>query len=419
MRSPWRRLCLSLLVLLSVFSLAQARPEADSVILMIGDGMGPNAIELTRWAYGGDPLVLQRMPYSGLVTTRSADSKVTDSAAAATAYATGTKTNNGMLSVAPGGQRLETLLERSRKQGKAAGLITTDPLWGATPAAFAVHVASRGEYLQIAKQEVASGAQVLMGFGLEGIRPKAPGDARGGFVELVSRLRRGGYDIVMNRTQLQQSRKLRLAGFFGAEAPSLAEMTQAALTRLAAEKKGFFLLVEEAGTDRGGHGNDPADVVRSVRSLEAAVKVALEFARTHPRVLVLVTADHETGGLILDAPAKAPMLAKAKGSKGEIASHFSADRSNVAEVMKEWAGLADLTPAEGTQLKEAPEATEAVGAVLSARAGVHWTGGGHTATPVRIFAFGPGAARFTGELDNTQVSARIAEVLGLGAFPQR
>lgn len=134
---------------------------------------------------------------------------------------------------------------------------------------------------------------------------------------------------------------------------------------------------------------------------------------------MLVTADHETGGLLIDEPEKAPTLANVKGDKWEIVGKLDAGRTNVTEVLREWAGVADLRPAEAEQIAKAKDAAEAVGVVLTAWSGVRWTGDGHhTNTLVRIFAFGPGAERFTGELDNTQVPSLIAEVTGMGAFPK-
>jgi len=416
-----RSLTLLLVVslLLSALSFASARPEADSVILLIGDGMGFNHIELTRLALGGNPLAMQRLPYSGLVATHSADSPVTDSAAAATALAAGVKTNNGMLAVSPGGQRLETILERCLEKGKAAGLVTNDALWGATPAAFAVHLGSRGEYAEIARQLAESKVQVMLGCGADEMKPKAAGGARKDDLDLVKALQGRGYDVVTTREEMRKAARPQLVGLFGDEAPSVAEMTEAALARLEQSKRGFFLMVEECGSDGGGHGSDPLRVVRAVRSLDKTVQVAVDHARRRGRTLVLVTADHETGGLLIDAPARAPLLTRATASAREIVKQFSDNRANVAVVLKERAGVDDLTPAELEKIQKASNPTEAVLAVLSARAGVRWTGQGHhTGVPVRVFAFGPGAERFTGTLDNTQLSGLIAETLGLGTFPK-
>ncbi len=130
------------------------------MILIIGDGMGANHLELTRLASGGELLALQRLPYSGLVTTDAAEG-VTDSAAAGTALACGVKTNRGSLAVSPGGQRLETILERSAQERKATGLVTTGTLWDSTALAFAVHTGSRADYRALARQLAESNVSLL------------------------------------------------------------------------------------------------------------------------------------------------------------------------------------------------------------------------------------------------------------------
>ena len=147
----------------SLLPFAHARPQADSVVLFIGDGMGPGQIEMTAGAVG-HPLAMQKMPYSGTVTTLSIGGRVTDSAAASTALATGHKAENGVISVSPDGKPYQTILERCLRSHKTAGVITTDALWGATPAGFATHAQSRGEKSSIALQMAQSRAQVMLGY---------------------------------------------------------------------------------------------------------------------------------------------------------------------------------------------------------------------------------------------------------------
>ena len=413
------RLTLSLLLLLAAASLSFARPEADCAILFIGDGMGPNQVAMTGLAKGA-PLTFQRFPYSGTVTTIAVDGETTDSAAAGTALATGTKTKDGMLSVNPGGQRLETILERSLRRGKSAGVISNDSLWGATPASFAAHAASRGESSLIAAQMAKSGAMVMMGTGKAQFLPTSAGGKRSDNLNLIDWVQRSGYDVVYNRTQLLASQKLNLVGLFDDEsddAPQLVDCVKAALLRLNADRRGFFFIVEQARVD--WEPGDPAAVQADVLELEAAVAAAQEFGRERGRTLVVVTSDHETGGCMIDDPAKVTQLRGMTGRSWQLVDRLNKERTNVAEVLAA-AGIANPTPEEIAKVKEAKDAGDAIGAIESARIGVRWTSDGdHTKTPVRVFAWGPGADRFTGALDNTQIPTKIAEALGIGPIPAR
>lgn len=353
MRFNVARLVLSLLCAGLLWSACAApvcgEEAADSAILLIGDGMGPLQIRLARGTEGG-PLAMERTPYSGIVTTQSADRAVTDSAASGTALATGRKTNNGMVGVAPDGRRLQTIVERARLAGKSTGIISTDSLHGATPASFAAHVESRGEREKIAAQMAASGVDVMMGFWKGWFLPKSAGGERDDGRDLVAEIRQAGYDVVFTRNGLRKAKADKVVGLFEDDtAPSLSEMVSVAIARLDKNPKGFLLVVEEARIDWECHDHNLDAAIERVRMLDAAVVTALDFARDDGSTLVVVTADHETGG---------------------------------------------LTP-EGT-----------------------FTTGGHTDTPVRVLAFGPRAQRFTGQIDNTDVPRRIAEVVGLGSFPE-
>jgi alkaline phosphatase len=412
-----KRLCIPLLVLavlLGAMSLGSALPAADSAILFIGDGMGPGQVRLGRAAGGGDALTMERMPYSGLVTTVSAGGEITDSAAASTALATGYKTENGMLGMMPDRKKVETILERCRQFGKSAGIVTNEAVTGATPSGFAVHVPDRGLTPQIAQQLVESGAQVMMGYGRDGFVPAAEAGAAKGGPDLAAELRKKGYQIVYTRDELAKSKDLRLVGLFDEQkAPALPEMVRAALARLNRDDKGFFLIVEQAKVD--WKDGDPSGVALDVLELDKAVQAALDYARHRGRTLVLVAADHETGGLQIQNQALLATLKGVKASAGGIAGRLDRDRTNIKEIMKADAGIDDLTDAELNQVKSAKDAEAAIGAVISQRTGLKWTAG-HTATPVRVFAFGPGAEQFTGEMDNTDIPKRIAAVLGLGPF---
>lgn len=418
MRPLTRALMLAAALLAALAPLAAA--GADSAVLFIGDGMGAAQIAMARGAAGGDPLAMERLPYSGLVTTHSASHRITDSAAAGTALATGRKTNNGMVSVLPDGARLETILQRALRAGKSVGVVTTDALTGGTPAPFLAHVADRGERAEIAAQLVQSGAHVMLGFWRADFLPEGAGGRRRDGRNLVAELRRRGYDVVFTRQELADSQNLAIVGLFddGEHAPSLAEMTAAALARLSVNADGFLLVVEGARIDWACHGNDPAGSVIETWAFDEAVAAAAEFARQRGRTLVLVTADHETGGLRIEHPNRLPALRGVRGDSAAIASHLNADRTNVGATLAEHAGIRDITLAEADRVRAASTAAAGIAALLSERAGVSWTTTGHSAAPVPIYALGPGAERFTGQMDNTDVPSRIAQLLRLGEFPR-
>ncbi len=410
-----RRVVLLLALLLSVvaFSPLSAKPEANSAILFIGDGMGPGQVEMAAGAQG-KPLAMQRMPYSGVVSTLAVDGDITDSAAAGTALATGHKTKDGIIAMSPEGQVYPTILELSRKQGKSVGVISNDAIWGATPSSFAAHATSRGLYDEIALQMTESRAQVMMGYGQGALLPGSAGGKRKDEKNLLVSLKRSGYEIVTDREQLVKAKGAKLVGLYedGPAAPRLVDAVQAALSRLSTNPKGFFLIVEQARVD--WKPGDPSGVVADVQELDEAVAAAVAFAQKRGRTLVVVTADHETGGLVVNEPSKLGILGQVKGDADSIASHLNADRSNVAEVMAEYAGIKDLTPQEMESIKAAKEPGPAIGAVLSARAGVAWTSDGHhTATPVRVFAYGPGSSRFAGSMENSDIPAKIGAAMGV------
>lgn len=399
---------------------ASAAPAADSAIIMIGDGMGFAQVHAAREVAGVPKLAMEQVPVSGSMTTNSANAEITDSAAAGTALSTGHKTDNGMIAVTPDGRRLTTILERAQRMYKSVGVVSTDALHGATPATFLAHVPDRGMRSEIAAQTASSGAQVMLAFWRGWFLPKSAGGEREDGRNLIAELRGDGYDVVFTRRELLRSESPRLVGLFddGSEAPSLAEMTTAALERLSRDPDGFVLMVEGARIDWKCHGNDPAGAVLDTLAFDEAVAAGLDFARRRDRTLVLITADHETGGLQIEDAERIGLLGRAKCCAADMAAAFDADGGNIREVLAERAGITNLTAEELTRLRSEPTA-DTVAAVLSERAGLAWTTGGHTATPVPVFAVGPGAELFAGKMDNTDIPTRLADALGIGPFPPR
>jgi alkaline phosphatase len=308
------------LMTVGVTAPVQAEGTARNIVLIIGDGCGIAQMQAASLYQHQreDGLFMQTLPHRGMIQTASADDEVTDSAASATAYATGHRVNNGVISMAiPGsGEPLPTILEIVRQRGMRTGLVTNDAITGATPAAFAAHVVSRKLEPQIAQQYLLpTGPDVIMG----GRHKRLDNEA----------LVRSGFTVITRPSELQAipSTAGRVAAMFGegvfpyrwheANAgegknryggvyPELATMTRAALNHLsaAAGEKGFVLIVEAALIDKSGHANytrGDEDRLRvnifETLALDAAVKEAVTWASTRGDTLVLVTADHETGGL--------------------------------------------------------------------------------------------------------------------------
>ncbi len=486
-----------LMFLLSAVALAKAK----SVVLLIGDGMGPEQVRAASIKLHGSEgkLVMQSAPVSGSLRTRSMDSDVTDSAAAGTALATGRKTNNGVISMSAGGTRLKTILEVCRDAGKATGLVATSTITHATPAAFGSHVENRSSEDDIAAQLIQTRVNVLFGGGKSfftgatggaaeswvgidvmgaddkklltmtdhmiwtdyraidrsflapsgakqanvwiwstggkvnaylddvGLREadekgKPTGDnllansdfenktfdgwknwgnleveenggsyalavtgngggaqqvaiRAGGYYAFAYRGRMGAFDVkgkketpwdaagkagyrrIGKKEELTGARGKYVLGLFKdsslestEDEPTLAQMTAKALSLVDQDPDGFFVMVEGSQIDWACHDNDEKGYLKQMASFDAAVAAALDFVKKRDDVLVVVAADHETGG----------MKAESDGTGG-VKITFST--------------------------------------------------GDHTATNVPVFAFGPGSEKFSGEMENTDVSKKIAEAL--------
>ncbi len=340
--------------LLCLVALGPAAARPRNVILIIGDGMGVGAVSAARQAAAGG-LLLDSMPVTGLVTTRSHDRLVTDSAAAGTALATGCKTDNGFIAVDPAGRVLPTILELALSLGKSGGVVTTDHVTSATPAAFYAHLDNRGRQEEIAVLLAGSKLTVAMGSGRRYFGVPGSGRLRGDGRDVAAEAARNGFEVVLDAAAMEASRAPRLLGLFllDGSGPSLAAMLARGAALLSRNPRGFFLMAESCLIDKGGHENDIERSLRGMRDLEEALRVALDFSRKDGRTLVLVTADHETGGLaVLDPGAAHPRFTPG------------------------W-----LTPE-------------------------------HTGNMVPLWARGPGAEKFSGTLDNTEIPRLIASLWG-------
>ncbi|PAP77982.1 alkaline phosphatase [Rubrivirga marina] len=410
---------------------APERPRAASgdatprnVVLMIADGFGPASATLGAAAKGA-PLALDGV-LVGSVETSSSDSRVTDSAAGATAYACGLKTYNGAIAVDADGRPCRTVLEAAEAAGLATGLVATSRITHATPASFAAHVESRAEEAEVARQLAASGVEVLFGGG------------RSYFTDLTGPMAADGWAVATDRDGYDALDATPAAALLAdghlayeidrdeTDQPSLAEMTTTALDLLASSpdgrENGFFLMIEGSRIDHAGHANDPAAHLGDILAYDEAVAAVLDWAARDGTTLVVSTADHETGGMALGRDGiyawdPAPLLA-ATASFEAMTAALQAGGDPVA-VVREGLALDDLPEGAEEAIRGALATGDpyALGPVvrdlISEPAGIGWTTSGHTAVDVGLYAFGPGASQFAGRHANDAVGRMLFEALGL------
>ena len=319
-----------------------------NVIVIIGDGMGPNDITLAEQHAKGVydfGLVLSKIKNHGLSTTHSASHEVTDSAASGTALATGVKTNNGYIGKDVDGSDLKNMAEIAREQGKKIGIITDEDISGATPSAFVVHNISRDNRSELASAMIKFRPDVLMSQDHDGTMFMLDDEGRQIFDHeyLVAKDFKRFNTVLDTDPDCQKPFWGFLDGFSTAASDNLAQCAEVALRRLQNEN-GFFLMIESAGTDKFGHRNDMTGKLNSVVTLDRTVAAVLKFMEKNPDTLLLITSDHETGHVQL------PVTGEER--------------------------LSDLL----TQTE-------------------------HSATPVRVFAVGKGTEYFSGKtVDNTDIA---------------
>jgi alkaline phosphatase len=390
-----------------------AQGSPPRVVLLIGDGVG--ASYWTAAASVADELAVERFPVMGLVKTRSSDSKVTDSAAAGTALSTGVRTYDGAIGVDPDSNSVTTVLELAQGSGMATGLVATSSITHATPAAFASHVPDRNMGWEIARQLAEADVDVILGGGRRFFDPNTRPDSVDLHSDVTAR-----YPYVETAAELANLKTNEIHKLFGLFAedhmpaeplrsPTLPEMTRAALEVLDHDPDGFFLMVEGSQPDWRGHDNEPLDaVVAEMLDFDRAVAVALEYQGSHPETLIVVVADHETGGLAIQQAGSGRLMTEAAGAIDSTVARL-AEISGFAD--PELAILADSATGSMTRLssllrRRAREMGDS--SVLVAR----YTTGGHTAQMVPLFASGPGAEQFGGIQENWRIGELLKAAVG-------
>ena len=458
-------------VLLVIFLVSTVwAQQAKYVFYFIGDGMGVNQVNGTEMylaeqegRIGVKPLLFTTFPAGTMATTFSATNSVTDSSAAGTALATGEKTYNGAVSMDDDKNVLSTVAERAKKAGRKVGIATSVSVDHATPAAFYAHQPNRSRYYEIALDLPKAGFDFYAGSGF--LKPTTTADKKEA-PNVFPIIEEAGYTIARGLDEYKEkaadAKKMILIQKEGAE-PSclpyaidheegdltLPEITESAVSFLSkGNKKGFFLMVEGGKIDWACHSNDPVTVFEEVIDLDNAVRVAYEFYKKHPKeTLIVVTADHETGGMglgigkyelhlksLLNQKQSQDLLSKAitdlRKDKAGKAS-WNEIKDLLTEKMGFWKEL-PLTWEQEKMLRDEYEQsfvknkvvfeeslyarTEPLAAaarkVMSQIAMVGWTSSSHTAGYVPVFAIGAGADLFTGKMDNTEIPKRIAKAAG-------
>jgi alkaline phosphatase len=369
-----------------------------------------------------DTLAVSQFKVMGLVDTRSSNSLITDSGAGATAYSAGVRTYNSAIGVGPDSQPVETVLEAAMKQGLATGLVATSSITHATPAAFASHVKSRASEFEIARQMTTLRPDVMLGAGTKFFSAATRPDRANLVGELDST-----HAVVTDAaafSALRDTSLRKLVGLFAdtamppaskSRAPSLAAMTRKAIDVLSRDREGFFLMVEGSQPDWRAHENAPIqDVIDEVRDFDSAIKVALDYQRRMPDVLIVVVADHETGGLAIELARDSVVLVSAANELGFATRALALAKGVLIQQ------AADSVDSITTRMN-ALAATLRAGArgARTDRMTARYTTPGHTGQMVPLFASGPGADAFGGMIDNYRIGQMLLEIVRRPAPPTR
>lgn len=360
MKKKLTALAITLIILISASCASgggdSTPPHAKNVIFLIGDGMGLNHMYAAMTANGGS-LALEGITHVGLQKTYSANKYITDSGASGTAMACGKKTYNGAIGVDVDSIELESVLKVAEREGLATGLVATSTITHATPASFIANDTSRDNYEAIAADFLLTDIEVFIGGGLDHFTKREDGR------DLTKELEANGYTVSRSMEELEAVTSGKVAALTAnGDNPSvldgrgdmLPEATQKALDILSQDEDGFFVMIEGSQIDWKSHDNDQEGTVAEALDFDRAIKVALDFAKENGETLVVITGDHETGGVSL-----------LKGN------------------------FADST------------------LVLK------YTTGGHTGVPIPVYAFGPGAEFFTGIYENTDFKEKFIKAWGL------
>lgn len=413
--------------------------KAKNIIFCVADGMGIATLSMAdqfqkihhdRSSYWAQ-LMEQPDVVNALQETRSLNSLVTDSSAASSAWGSGRHIWNGQVNMYPDGTKLRPIANLMHSVGVRCGLVTTTTITHATPAGFVAQRMQRDMEPGIAEDYLTERVEVVMGGGDKFLSASSRPDKR----DLYADFAKAGYSVVKHKDELAKVPGGKVLGVFSvshlpftvdrdndpaliASVPTLAEMAAKAISLLKGSRNGFLLQIEGGKVDHGNHANDLAAAVYDQIAFEEAVKVAIDFARQDGETLVIITADHATGGPALngdgkeyiDSTAGLKTLSKMKASYTPLLAEIglAASPTRVREVVEARLGI-QLSADEGAMVSEAiagkwrpggskfeRSVNSALGIVLGNHSRVQWTSGNHTSDHVMVTALGPGSEAFSG-----------------------
>ena len=325
--------------------------EIHNIILMIGDGMGVSHV-FSGFSTNNDQLYIQYAKHIGFQKTKSNNNYMTDSGAGGTALACGVKTNNGVIGMDNDFNPVKSILELAHENGKATALVSASKITHATPASFIAHVKNRGQYEDIAEFFVTDQLDLFIGGGSDDFEKREDTSS------IIPELKAKGFQIARSKSELENINEGKIAGLLAAghidRYPARGEFlpysTQKALSILSRDKDGFFLMVEASQIDWGGHDNDVGYVVEEMLDFDRTIGEVLKFAEEDGHTLVIITADHETGGMSIH---------NANPELGQVEGRFST--------------------------------------------------GSHSSVMLPVFVYGPGAEKFIGIYENTEIFHKMVE----------
>jgi alkaline phosphatase len=438
-----------------------------NVIIMVPDGCSMSIATLAR-LYKGEDNNLDKL-LTGSVRTYSANSVITDSAAAATAFATGYKTTSGFIGVAPHTDDLipgftpeikpyyplPTILEGAKYNGKSTGIVVTSVIAHATPGGFTGHTSSRSMYDDIMEQMVHQDLDVAFGGGMVYLLPegvslttkdgKTLKGARKDTENLLDALKKNGYTIISTSDELKNIKTGKVWGLFNGidlvpdidrdelnpSQPSLAEMTQKAIEILSTNENGFFMMVEGSQVDFGGHANDPAYMVTEFIAFDKAVGVAVDYAKKNNDTIVVVFPDHDTGGMSIGNNSEkghnyasipvdtlvTPIKNAKITIKGLLELAYSDNNVTTGEIQDlfktKWNLALNETQAEDI-LKLKKDAHAVADYISDNFTVIGWTTGGHTGVDVPLWVYTPeDHSPLRGNINNTDIARNLAKMMDI------
>lgn len=404
--------------------LGNAPNVPKNIVIMIGDGMGPAYTSAYRYYKDNpDTQEIEQTVFDRLLVGTSStyparvSGYVTDSAASATALATGTKTYNGAISVDTNKQPIATIMEKAKALGLSTGVAVTSQINHATPAAFLSHNESRRNYDELAHSYLKTDTDVMLGGGQKYFP-----------ASLIKKFEAKGYQYLSDFNQLDSVKQGKVIGLFAevqlpwaiddSDSNKLSKMTMKALDLLSQNERGFVLLVEGSLIDWAGHNNDVVTAMGEMEAFANAIEVVEQYIRNNNDTLMVVTADHDTGGLSIGANEEyrwdANIIRGVRASPGVIADDALAEGDWLARVTLNLGfepNDDELSQLSLARMQGKEVMTTAIKLLIDSRSNTGWTTSVHTGIDVQVFAAGPAASLFAGYQDNTDIATKLISLL--------